>query len=104
MTEKEFVVDDTTYTVTISYFQGPIPGKYHAAPEDCYPDEPAEIEFGDKVEYAQDDANEVSTMDWCDFVMIYAAEYTKGDVDKAEQDIGDITILEIMEQAGEYEP
>lgn len=104
MNEKQFDIDDVTYTVSVSHFQGPVPGRYGGAPEDCYPDEDAEIEFEDKVEYAQDDANEVSTMDFCDFMMIYAAEHTKGDTDKAQQQIENATITEIMIEAGEREP
>ena len=104
MNEKQFEIDDVTYTVSVSYFQPPIPGKLSGPPEDCYPDEGAEIEFDDNVEYAQADANEVSTMDFCDFVMIYAAEHTKGDTDKSQQQIENETIIEILIEAGEREP
>lgn len=104
MTEKEFVVDDATYIVTISYFDGGSPGKLSGPPEDCYPEEAPEVEFDDEVEFATDECNKVKTMNFCDFVMIYANEYTEGDTDKAASRIEAEIIEEIIEQAAEYEP
>ena len=104
MTEKQFIVEDTTYTVAISYFEGGSPGRTSGDPGDCYPPEDPEVEFEDKVEYATDEDNEVKTMSFDDFLKLYAAEHTEGDTDKANDRIEDETITDIIELAGEYEP
>ena len=103
MNEKEFEIDDTTFTVSISHFQGPVPGKYHALPEDCYPDEDAEVEFDNNVEYAKNGDLETKTMEFNDFVKLYATSNDLG-FDKATLRIEDETIAAILKEAEEYEP
>ncbi len=104
MDMKEFEIDDKVFTVSISYFQGPTPGKLSGPPEDCYPAEGAEIEFEQRVEFVADGDIKVRAMDFEDFLEIYAKEFTDGDTDMAEERIENETISAIMEQAGEYEP
>jgi len=104
MEEKTFYLDSGNYTVFIESFHGPVPGKLSGPPEDCYPDEAAEVEFKATVEYAADEDTQCSAMDFDEFVKLYAKEETGGDEDKALSRIEDDTITDILEAADEYEP
>jgi hypothetical protein len=99
MTEKEFELSDGVFTVTVSGFQGPVEGKLSGPPEDCYPSESAEVEFEEMVQVPD---GKPITFD--DFLGIYASEYTNDDTTKAQNEIEDAAIEEILEAASEYEP
>lgn len=97
MTEKQFSLDAGTFTVFISYFQGPVPGRLYGPPEDCYPDEPAIVEFTDEVSLAAEEGIAAKSMTFDDFVKLYAKELTEGDEDKALDRIENETITEVLE-------
>lgn len=103
MTEKQFEIDGTTFTITISHFQAGSPGSVCGLPEDSYPPEAAEIEFCDKVEYAKDGNLETNFMEFNDFLKLYATHQDL-DIDKALEQIESETIANILELAEEYEP
>ena len=105
MFDRQFEIDDVTYIVTVASFTGPVPGRYSGDPGDCYPDECAEIEFEDKVEYARDGEDVANVMDFTDFLKAYAVEHSKGDTDEAFSDVENIVLSEILESADDnYEP
>jgi hypothetical protein len=93
-----FDIEDIEYMVTVSYFDPGRPGRLSGPPEDCYPDDPWEIEFEPNVE-ATSEVIEFET-----FVELYASHYYEGNERKALEAIEQATYEGILESADEYQP
>lgn len=99
MDTKEFYLDEGTFKVHISHFEPGCPGRTSGDPGDCYEAEDPEVEFDFSVATPNG-----CTIDFEEFLKIFAREHTKGNEVKALHCIEDETIADILEAAGEYEP
>jgi hypothetical protein len=87
--QHEININGDMYTVEVTYFAGGRPAKTWGIPEDCYPEEPAEIEFDVLAVDVEDEYGNITTLEG-----EAAKEYAQKVIDDLE--------CKVMEEHTEY--